>query len=329
MDVKMLPKIELHCHLDGSLRHETALELGKLENLIKEETSFDIYSELTAPPDCDSLNTYLKRFSLPVAVMQTEKALKRIAFELMEDAAKENVKYIEIRFAPQLHTEKGLNYDQIISSVLEGMAEAEDLYEIKGNLILSYLRNTEVIGLKSVIDAGYPYLGKGVVAVDLCGGERDLFSSRFAEAIQYARQKGYQVTIHAGETGISENVIEAIEMLGASRIGHGVAIKDDKKALDMVSKMGIVIESCPTSNVQTKAVASMENHPIDGFLNGEILLSVNTDNRTVSETTMTKEYKRLKETFHWSREQFMKIYNQSIEASFADEETKKWLRAWL
>ncbi|MCK8060120.1 MULTISPECIES: adenosine deaminase [unclassified Fusibacter] len=328
--MKHLPKIELHCHLDGSLRTETVFELAKKHHIIlPSEVMDELNDHLVAPADCDSLLTYLERFDLPIAITQTEDALERVAYELMEDAANENVKYLEIRFAPQQHTEKGLTQDLVIKSVLDGIKRAEDAFEIKGNLILSYLRHTSPKEMYTMIDAGRPFINKGVVAVDLCGGELEAFSERFVEPVNYARELGYEVTIHAGETGISSNVIDAIKLLGATRIGHGVAIKDNAEAYGLLKSKGVVIESCPTSNVQTKAVLNMDEHPIDDFYKDDLLVMVNTDNRTVSDTTMTKEFERIEEAFHWNESDFNRIFEISIEASYASDEVKDWLKSFL
>ena len=324
---KPFPQIELHCHLDGSLRPETVLSL--LDKPVTDENLKWAKSELIAPSTCDSLDTYLKRFMLPIRLMQSYDALKRIAFEVMEDAALENVKYLEIRYAPQLHVEEGLTYQAIIEAVIEGIRLAESKYEIKGNVILSYLRNTSVEGLFELVEAGKSYLNKGVVAVDLCGGERDAFSERFIAPIEHARSLGYRVTIHAGETGIGQNMVDAITLLGAERLGHGVAMASHKEAFDLVQSKGVTIECCPTSNLQTKAVGEYLEHPIQDFLNQGIKVTLNTDNRTVSNTTMTEESQHMVEAFGWSIETFKTIYLIGVEASFADDATKNWLRRFV
>ena len=316
------PKIELHCHLDGSVRPSTIHELlaGKMSLEAVEKA-------LKAPVPCDSLDTYLTCFKYPIEVMQTPEVLERIAFEVMEDAANEKVKYMEIRFAPQLHREKGMAYSQIISAVLSGIKRAEKQYDIKGNVILSYLRNTPVAGILDVIHAGQPFLGRGVVALDLCGGENDLFSGRFREAFDMARAMGYQITIHAGETGILENVLEAVSLLGARRIGHGTALLQSSQAMALMAAEKVAIECCPTSNLQTKAVKDIQEHPIVPLLEKGVSVSINTDNRTVSDTNMTGEWQRVTKVFDFSEKTIKKITAQSIEASFASEAVKLWLKS--
>ncbi|WP_432664295.1 adenosine deaminase [Wukongibacter baidiensis] len=327
MDSMNLPKIELHCHLDGSVRPETIIDIAKREGVDIPSYDIELIKDMViAPLDCVSLDDYLKRFSIPVAIMQSKESLRRIAFELFEDAAKENVKYMEVRFAPLLHTEKGLTIQEIIESVLDGIKDAENRFDIRGNLILSCLRTMPVEGVFEVVESGKEFLGRGVVAIDLCASENRGFCHKFVEPISLAKEYGYRVTIHAGETGVGENVLEAVQLLGAERIGHGVYIKDCKEAYDIVKRKGIFLEMCPTSNVQTKAVATFDEHPAFDFYKDGIRVTINTDNRTVSDTDLSNEYGIILNGFNLTCEDYKEIYYSSIEASFADSETKKKLK---
>lgn len=328
MNFLALPKIELHCHLDGSIRPETIIDIARKEGIeLPTYYQNELEKELIAPLECQSLDEYLKRFHLPNIVMQSEESLKRITFELFEDAAKENVKYLEVRFAPLLHTVKGLTVEEIIQSVIDGMREAESRYEIKGNIILCCMRSMSVEKAFEVVEKGRRFLGNGVVAIDLCAIEEEGFSEKFVEPISLAKDYGYRVTIHAGETGIGKNVLDAVELLGAERIGHGVFIKDCPEAYQIVKEKQIVLEMCPTSNVQTKAVQHYSDHPIYQFYNDGIKVTINTDNRTVSNTTMEKEIDIVNQAFHLSDEDYRNIYKASVEASFADQKTKEWCLA--
>lgn len=330
MNFKKLPKIELHCHLDGSVRPETIIELAKIEGI--KLPSYDIETIkniMIAPMECTSLNEYLEKFEIPVAIMQSKENLKRITYELMEDSAKENIKYIEIRFAPLLHTNKGLSSEEIIQSVLEGIKEGEKNYDIKGNLILSFLRHMPAETIYEVIEAGKKYLGDGVVAIDLCASEDKGFCEKFIQPFLLGKEYGYKVTIHAGETGIGENVLDAVQMLGAERIGHGIHIKNCKEAYDIVKEKNIVLEMCPTSNVQTKAVDSFEVHPILDFHKDGIKVTINTDNRTVSNTTLTKECHVIKDNFNIDLDIYKNIYFNSVNAAFIDRQTKENLKNLL
>ncbi|ARK32512.1 adenosine deaminase [Halalkalibacter krulwichiae] len=328
MNFLALPKIELHCHLDGSLRSETIIDIAQEESIqLPSYDKDELQKELVAPLQCESLDEYLKRFSLPNLVMQSEKNLRRITFELFEDAAKENVKYLEVRFAPLLHTVKGLDVEDVIQSVIDGMREAESRYEIKGNIILSCMRTMSTESAFEVVEKGKQFLGKGVVAIDLCASEEEGFCERFVEPITLAKEYGYRVTIHAGETGFGRNVLEAVERLGAERVGHGVFIKDCAEAYEIVKERQVVLEMCPTSNVQTKAVQHYSEHPIYDFHQDGIKVTINTDNRTVSDTTMEKEINVVNGEFNLSEEDYRQIYVNSVEASFADRETKDWCLA--
>lgn len=329
MNYKKIPKIDLHCHLDGSLRAETVLDIIVKNSLELTQNLKDIKEQLIAPLNCNSLNEYLRCFDLPIAVMQTEEDLERVSFELMEDAAMENIKYIEIRFAPQQHTKNGLTTKMIIQSVLCGMKRAEKKYDIKGNYILSCMRHLSAESAMRIIEEGKQFIGQGVVAVDLCGGEVARFCHKFIEPMKKAKEYGYRITIHAGETGIGQNVTDAIELLGAERIGHGVFITDSKEAYDLVKQKKIPLEICPTSNVQTKAIKNYKEHPIYNFYNDEIIVTLNTDNRTVSDTTMTKECTQIEKTFDLKKDEYIDIYLNSIEVAFISEDEKQKLRDYL
>lgn len=325
-----LPKIDLHCHLDGSLRPETIIDISKKECIdIPSFDINDIKKEITAKLECKSLNEYLRAFALPNLVMQSKESLRRITFELYADAAEENVKYMEVRFAPLLHTLRGLTVEEIIQSVIDGIKDAEKKHKIKGNVILSCMRTMPVDRAFEVVEKGKQFLGKGVVGIDLCSSEEEGFCEKFIEPIALARKYGYRVTIHAGETGIGKNVLEAVELLGAERIGHGVFIKDCTYAYKIVKERKITLEMCPTSNIQTKAVNSFIEHPIYDFYKDGIKVTVNTDNRTVSDTNMTKECNILFNQFNITYEDYRQIYYNSVDACFADLNTKETLKEYM
>jgi len=302
MDFKALPKIELHCHLDGSVRPKTILDIATKENI--EIPTYDLEQLrelLEAPLECKSLVEYLDRFNIPIKIMQSKESLRRITYELLEDAAEENVKYIEIRYAPTL----------------------------KANLILSCLRHNGANSASTVVEAGKKFLGKGVVAIDLCGAENEGFAKEFVDVIKVAREYGYRITIHAGETGIGVNVVDAIKLLKAERIGHGVAIRDLKEAYDLVKENNVTLEMCPTSNMQTKAVKSYEEHPLFKFYKEGIRVSFNTDNRTVSATNVTGECESIGKVVNMTYEDYKKIYMDSVDAAFTTEEIKEYLKTLI
>lgn len=328
--LKKLPKIELHCHLDGSVRPQTIIDIAKEENIeIPSYELSEIENMVKVPFNCDSLVEYLKRFNLPNRVMQSKESLKRITFELLEDASNENLKYMEIRFAPLLHTLNGLSVSEVIESIIDGIKEAEEKYPIKANLILGCMRTMTLDDAIYVVEEGKKFLNKGVVAVDLCGAENEGFAIEFKEAIDLARSFGYRVTIHAGEAASGVNVLEAVEILKAERIGHGIGIRDLKEAYDMVKNKKIVLEMCPTSNVQTKAVNSFEDHPFYKFYKDGLKVTLNTDNRTVSNINLTKEFNNVDNVFEMSEEDYKNLYLISVDSTFADDNTKQWLREFI
>lgn len=330
MNFKYLPKIELHCHLDGSVRPSTVIELAKKKNIeLPSLNEIEIQNLMVAPKNCSSLDEYLKRFDLPGLVMQDEEGLERIAFELMEDAFSENIVYIEIRFAPLLHVSKGLTVKQVISSVLKGIKRAEKQFDIKGNLILSCMRTMSVESSYEVIESGKEFLGNGVVAVDLCSSEYDDFCFKFEKPIALARSYGYRITIHAGETGIGKNVLDAINILKAERIGHGIFIKDHEEAYNLVKEKNITLEMCPTSNLQTKAIDHLFNYPLEKFYKDGIKVTLNTDNRTVSNVDLTNEYSVIINEFNMDEEDYKNIYLNSVKACFANDEIKNKLKRYI
>lgn len=330
MNFRVLPKIELHCHLDGGIRPETVLDIAESEGITLPSWDIgEIRNMVTAPLDCQCLDDYLKSFEIPISVMQTTEALRRVAFELLEDAAGENVKYIEIRFAPVFHMEKGLSFEEVVEGVLEGIRDAENKYDIRGEVILSCLRHKSLESALETVEKGKAFLGRGVVAIDLASSEGEGFVLKFSEAIMLAREYGYRVTIHAGETGIGQNVLEAVEVMGAERIGHGVYIKDCPEAYKLVKEKQIPLEICPTSNLQTKAVDSLSKHPVYDYLKDGIRVTVNTDNRTVSGTDLTGEFEILEREFGFDFEDYKKVYLTSVEAAFVDEKEKKRLRKYI
>nr|WP_294574362.1 adenosine deaminase [uncultured Romboutsia sp.] len=325
--INKLPKIELHCHLDGSVRVDTIIDIAKKEGIkLDSYKRCDIEKLVQVPNDCTSLNEYLKRFDLPNKVMQSSENIKRITFELLEDAQKENIKYIEIRFAPLLHLQKGLSIEEVIQSAIDGINQAQRIYDIKGNIILSCMRNMSEDDAILLIEKGRKFLNKGVVAIDLAGPEEEGFANKYKRAIELARSYGYNITIHAGEAASAQNVIDAINILKAQRIGHGVRIKDMKDAYDLVKKTGVVLEMCPTSNIQTKAIECLNKYPLYDFYKDGIKLSINTDNRTISNIDLSNEIKVISDEFNMSKEKYKDIYLNTIDAIFADESTKKWLR---
>lgn len=297
----MIKKIELHLHLDGSIREETANEiLGKKCNL-------------KAKDKCEDLNEYLEKFEIPSIILQTKENLERVAYELTLDLKKDNVIYAEIRFAPLKHLNGGLSLDEVITSVLNGLSKVD----IETNLILCMMRNDSFNDNKKVIDLAHKY----GFAIDLAGAEAIYKTKDFKELFKYAKSINVPFTIHAGEADGYESIKAAIDF-GASRLGHGIKIIDYPDLINEAKEKGITLEVCPTSNVQTNAVNILKDHPIKKLYDMNVNVCINTDNRTVSNITLEDEYNKLKETFNFTNEDFLKMNLMAIEASFAQDKEK-------
>ncbi len=325
MNIERLPKIELHCHLDGCVRVETMYELLKEQGDIENIELEDFRNLASIMGECNSLIEYLERFKYPGKVMQTKENLERITYEVLEDMHRENVVYAELRFAPYLHMEKGLSFDEIMESVIKGMERARESFDIIGNLILIAMRHEDEENSINVAKQGEKYLGKGVVGFDIAGNEADFPPKIHEKAFRFAKEAGYKITIHAGETGVVSNIYDAIE-LGADRIGHGIAAIKDKLLMEKLADEKIALEMCPISNMQTKSVENMKDYPIKTFLDKDIEVTINTDNRTVSNTSLTKEIEFCMKEFDLNETDILKVLENSANASFANEDDKNKIK---
>lgn len=328
--IERMPKIDLHNHLDGGLRPRTVIEIARDEGI--ELPTYDekeLMKYLSVGDNCESLVEYLEKFDLPLKCLQSEKAQRRVAKEAVEDAAKHNVKYIEVRFAPQLMTEKGMTCADVIRNVISGLLEGERETGTIARAIVCCMRHHSDEKNLEVIRAASEFMYRGLGGVDLAGDEAhyppQLFKRVFDEAYKY----GIPVTIHAGEAGGAENVRVAIEELGAVRIGHGIRINEDDSVVNLVKERGIPLEICVTSNVQTKAAPSFEQHPVRKYFDLGLNVTVNTDNTTVSNTDMTRELNILKNKFEFSNSELMQLQMNAARATFLDKPEKEKLLSEL
>lgn len=310
--------IELHLHLDGSLRPETVWELAKEQNIkLPANTVDEVRDQMQVPEDCRTLEEYLTRFDLPLLVLQTREALERAAFELTEDLAKEGVTYAEIRFAPQLSIKGGMTQEQAVEAAIEGVKRGMEKYpSIRVGLILCCMRgeDNEEWNLQTV-EAAKKYLGDVVCAVDIAGAESLYPTERFAPVFEKVREYGLPSTIHAGEAAGPESMKTALAF-GAKRIGHGVAAVEDPELVRRLIEEQITLEVCVTSNYQTKVVPSIEAHPIRRLFNAGVRVTVNSDNRTVSNTNVRKELDILRNVFGFKEQEIEKMEEYAWEARF-------------
>lgn len=301
--------IDLHVHLDGSLSFDMARELANIQGMeIKSEK--ELKKMMVAPKDCRDLNDYLTKFDYPLKLLQTEKAITYSVYELLKIQKLQGLVYSEIRFAPQLHTRKGLSQEQIVAAALRGTQG------FSCGLILCCMRgaNNQAMNLET-LEAAEKYMGKGVVALDLAGAEALFPTENFEELFRKAGKKGIPFTIHAGEAAGPESIWKALEF-GASRIGHGVRCLEDKVLVQRLAQDQIPLELCPTSNMNTKVFDNITRYPIMRFLDEGIKVTINTDNMTVSNTTLQKEFQLVSDTFRLNKTEIERLMKNAAESIF-------------
>ncbi len=315
--------IDLHLHFDGSLFPRTILELAREQQLpLPAEDPDELKLFLSAPEDCESLNEYLEKFDLPLSVLQTKEAIRKAMYTLLSSLKEQGMLYAEVRFAPQSHLRKGLTQEDAVKAAILGMQEATAGSFFMAKLILCCMRggdNQEAN--RKTIETAAAFLGRGVAAVDLAGAEALFPTADYEELFAYAKDLGLPFTIHAGEADGPES-IEAALRFGAARIGHGVRANEDEKVLELLRESQIPLEMCPTSNVQTKAVSSFLEHPILRYLRSGLKVTVNTDNMTVSDTTIEREYRRLKTELGMTEEERKALLFNAADAAFLTEEER-------
>jgi adenosine deaminase len=287
-----LPKAELHVHLDGSLRPETMLELAAEYGKPMPAADAESLREFMHVKDARNLAEYLERFAITLSVMQTPDALERIAYELAEDLAAENVRYAEIRYSPILHTADQLPLTEMVDAPLRGLQRAEAELGIRTALIICGIRNMEPETSRDLADLTVAYKDRGVVAFDLAGAEYNYPAKKHKDAFFTVINKNMAATIHAGEAYGAESIHQALHYCKANRIGHGTRLYEDEDLMRYVDDFRVPLEICLTSNVQTRAVRSFAEHPLRGYYDRGLVLSLNTDNRLMSATTVTEEYWR-------------------------------------
>ena len=289
--IRKLPKTDLHVHLDGSVRIDTILELAKEEKVslptmdAKELTKLIVCGDHTV-----SLDDYLRGFDIVNRVLQSKSALRRVAYELAEDAAKENIRYMEVRYSPILHTQKGLKLTEISQAVIDGLKDAERDFKIKTGVIICGIRNMDPITSLKLAELAIAYKNKGVIGFDLAGGEYNHPAKDHKDAFDLALRNNLNITIHAGEAYGPESIHQALHYCGTHRIGHGTRLVEDGDLLNYVNDHRIPLEICIKSNYHTKSVPDLNNHPIDFYISYGLRVTINTDNRTISDTTLTDEY---------------------------------------
>lgn len=324
------PKIDLHLHLDGSLDIKLAYALAQERGIIAPDCSLSEFArQMTVRPDIRSLEDYLACFELPISILQDEEALLLCSRELVKTLALQGLVYVEIRFAPQLHTRKGLTQHQVVKAVIKGMRIAMSEHpQIRVGLILSMmtLQDAQINHLQNLetVQTAREFQGKGVVALDLAGAEGAVPMESYQDCFRKAQEYGIPYTIHAGESGPASSVATALR-LGASRIGHGGHCLQDPAVLAEVIERKIPLEMCLTSNVQCRNQASYSDHALRPLYERGALVTLNTDNMTISATTLDQEYERAVRYLGMTREDLIHLNLNSVRAAFLDRQQKQQL----
>ena len=315
-----IPKADLHLHLDGSVRPETVAELSK-----KSDKPVDLATaqrKMRVGSESRSLVDYLSKFPFVNHYLQAPEQLARVTRELLADCAAEKVKIAEVRFSPWLHTLRGASIAAILDGVLTGFAEGSKATGVRGGVIVCGLRDQTPERISELAELSIANRDKGVIAIDLAGNEADYDAKNAVAAFAAAGAAGLRRIAHAGEAEGPESIRQAIETLGAERIGHGTKLLGDPALQAEVAQRGIPLEVCLTSNVQTRAVSDYSGHPFCRYLRAGVKVTINTDNRTVSNTTASHE---LALAWYWgelTREELKRLVTNGVDASFLPSEEK-------
>jgi adenosine deaminase len=323
-----LPKAELHVHLDGSLRATTMFELGVERGIDVPAPRADALESYMLVRDGASLEEYLERFELTLAVMQDAEALERISYELVLDHAAENVRWVEVRFCPQLNRRDGLSIDEVLDAALRGMRRAErDVADTGGRIdsgiIVCGLRSHTADVTTETAEAAVAYAGRGVCGFDLAGAEAGHPVSAHRDAVDRAHAAELPITLHAGEGFGPESIRQALDLGHARRIGHGTRLREDPALLARVRDEGIPLEVCLTSNVQTGVVASVADHPARLYHQAGVSVSLGTDNRLMSGVSLADEYAHARDQLGMTRAELVAVARTGFEHAFASEPVRR------
>ncbi len=324
-----LPKTDLHVHLDGSMRLSTLLELAQEQNVeLPAKDEAGLRAAMRLGENTGSLVEYLKAFDVTLRVLQTRDAIYRAMFELCADAAAENVRYMEVRYSPMLHTRQGLRLTQIVEAVLSAAHDAELEHGVVTRVILCGIRNISAESSLQMAELVVAYKNRGVVGFDLAGAEYDHPAVVHSEAFKLVRKNNINVTIHAGEAYGPASIAQAIHDCGAHRVGHGCRLREDGDLLHYVVDHRIPLECCPSSNVQTGAVEGLSTHPMKLYYNLGARVTINTDNRLVTDTTVSKELYVMHSEMGFDLEDIKQVIMNGFKSSFLPfHEKRRFLEA--
>jgi len=325
-NVQQYPKVELHCHLDGSLSLSALRKMAAVTGAELPADDAALYDLTTAPLETDSLIQYLKRFQIVTDLMQTPEQLKIAGYDMVETAAKDGLIYLEARFAPQISTAKGLSVEEVIAALLDGLHAGTKHFGIPVNAIVCAMRDRPLDECIDVFQTAAKFKDQGVVGLDFAGDEFNHPALEIAPAVKAGLKTGLPFTLHAGEAGPVDNVAVSLT-LGAKRIGHSVHMSGFPATIEQAKRAGATIEMCPSSNVQTKAIDGYENFPLAEFLSAGLKVTLNTDDRTVSDVTLTSEVMKMHEQFGLNWSLLERLTLNAIDGAFIPEDQKEQLRA--
>jgi adenosine deaminase len=324
--IQRMPKADLHCHLDGSLRPSTLLELSAERGLALPVSTAVALGDWMRVDDARSLEEYLARFEVTLAAMQDTVGLERIAHEFVLDAALDGVRYIEARFCPALHVRGGVSLDDVMQAVLRGLARGQKESGTLARVIVCALRSMAWPHALEMAELAVAYKGRGVVAFDLAGGELGNPASDHGLAFDVARQHDLAVTVHAGEGDGPASIREALHRCGADRIGHGTRLREDPSLEAYVIDHRITLEVCPTSNVQTRVVPTFAEHPLARYVVMGAVVTINTDNRLMSGVSLTDEYVRCAQHLNFDLDTLAMLAITSFDSAFLPHVERESLR---
>ena len=322
--IHTLPKAELHCHLDGSLRISTIFELADNQGVQLPSTNEKELANLLSSQDkSQNLNEYLQRFAITLSVLQTADSLERCTYELIEDVSKENIRYIEIRYSPILHSEKGLSMGESVEAVQHGLNRGKNDFGIYSGIIICGIRNISPNISLQLAEIAVTYKDKGVVGFDLAGTEENFPAKEHKDAFYLIQNNNINATIHAGEAFGPASIHQAIHYCNANRIGHGTRLHEDRDLMNYVNDHRIALEICLSSNIHTGSVKSIADHPFKTYLDKNLRVTLNTDNRLMSNTTLTAEYILATETFNLTVDQIHTLIINGFKSTFLPHNVRR------
>lgn len=315
--IRKIPKAELHCHLDGSVRPRTVLELAAEQKVKLPTTNLARLTRLLqAGKRTRNLADYLKIFDITLSVMQEKEALYRIAHELVEDCAAENVRHLEVRYSPILHRKRRLTFEDIVDPVIAGLRDAGARLDISTGVIICGIRSMSPQVSLSLAELAVAYKGRGVLAFDLAGQEKDYPAKAHREAFQLIAKHNINSTVHGGEAFGPASIAQALHYCGAHRIGHGTRLLEDPDLLRYVRDHRVPLEMCLSSNVQTRVARSLKVHPFGQYFRMGLRVTLNTDNRLMSATTSSQEIDLAARAFRLSPYEIKRIAINGFKSAF-------------